>query len=641
MNQAELHHLLATESGAKTEVEQFEIRLYSNLTLIRELFFYLYPEETHQPEFKKLVHLLSKLFSERPDYLTSQDVQRAHDIDWYKSQDLVGMQLYVDLFNQDINGLIQKLDYFEELGVNLLHLMPITTRPKDENDGGYAVNSYTEIDAKYGTKKDFDELTKQLRKRKIHLMLDFVANHTSDEHEWALAAKAGQPKYQDYYHTFANRSAPDVYERTLQEVFPETAPGNFTYIPEMERWVMTVFNTYQWDLNYKNPEVFLAMLTNLVELSNMGADVIRLDALAFLWKKVNTSSQNLPEAHKLISLFRLCLQVIAPGSILLAEAIVAPEEIVKYFGEGNRTGNECEIAYNASLMSLLWNSIATKKSRLLYKSVFNLPSKPKSATWINYIRCHDDIGLGISDRLIHELGWNAWAHRKFLLEYYCQKLEWSPAKGMLFMYNPKTGDGRISGSAASLLGLEKGIEENDQKLIQQSIDKIIMMHGIILSFGGIPMIYAGDELGTTNDYSYAKQPDQQSDNRWVNRPFRDWKKVAERKDNNSISSAIFNRLKDLINIRKQEPALADHNNLVFHYSGNDHLFMFERPMENGRGILIVSNFDEEPHPIQTSILKQMGYVRSNNVLDLVSDHKLSVGNEQLIVASYQILWLKK
>jgi len=641
MNQAKLHHLLVANGSTKSKEDQFNIRLYTNLGLIKDLFFSLYPEEVHTPQFKRLINELSKLFSNRPDVLKDQDLARVNEIDWYKSQEIVGMQLYVDLFNKNLKGISDRLDYFERLGVNFLHLMPITTRPKGENDGGYAVNSYVEIDPKYGTVGELKDLTKKLRSKKMFLMLDFVANHTSDEHKWAKAAKEGHSKYQEYYYTYADRTAPNAFEKSLPEVFPETAPGNFTYNPEMGKWVMTVFNSYQWDLNYRNPDVFLEMLKNLVALSNMGADVIRLDALAFLWKKMNTSSQNLPEAHMLVSLFRLCLQVVAPGTILLAEAIVAPEEIIKYFGEGNREGNECEMAYNASLMALLWNSIATKKSSLLYKSLFNIPIKPFPATWINYIRCHDDIGLGISDAFIQELGWDPRSHRQFLLDYYCQNLEWSPSKGLMFMYNPKTGDGRISGSAASLLGLEKAVEKKDNLKTRRAIDKITMLHGIILSFGGIPMIYSGDEIGTVNDYTFLEDEDKKGDNRWVNRPYRNWNSINEWYNKKGVPGTIFNRLKELIAIRKETPAFADRNNLVLHYSKNPHLFVFERPLDPNKGILILVNFDEVQHPFDALILKQLGYSKSNIIFDLVSDKRKSLRNGHLTVEPYQLLWIKQ
>ena len=384
MNQAALHQLLASQAKGKDANQLFELRLATNLTLIKDLFFAIYPEGGER-NLGKLLKKLHQLFSKRPQHLKDQDLRKLKNGNWYLSEKMVGMQLYVDHFNKDLKGLEEKLDYLHDLGITFLHLMPITTRPKGENDGGYAVNSYTKIDPRYGTKKDLQRLTKKMREKGMYLMLDFVVNHTSDEHAWAKKAKEGNKKYQAFYYTYTNREIPDAYEQTLPEVFPETSPGNYTYIEEMDHWVMTVFNSYQWDLNYTNPEVFLEMLGNLVALSNMGVDVIRFDALAFLWKKLGTDSQNLPEAHTIVALFRMCLQVIAPGTILLAEAIVAPTQILKYFGENVKQGNECEVAYNASLMALLWNSIATKKTALLYKSILALPKKPDSTTWINYI----------------------------------------------------------------------------------------------------------------------------------------------------------------------------------------------------------------------------------------------------------------
>ena len=641
MNQSQLQDLLATHANAKGNNELFNLRLYSNASILKDLFFALYPETLHAETYKILLQKLRQLYHARPTHLKEQDAERMKKIDWYQSQELVGMQLYVDLFNKNLKGVQSKLPYFESLGVNFVHLMPITTRPSKENDGGYAVNSYTEIDPKLGTKEDLAALTKELRKRNMFLMLDFVANHTSDEHEWATKAKMGDATYKSFFYTFPDRRIPDAFEEHMQEVFPETAPGNFTFIPEMNSWVMTVFNTYQWDLNYQNPKVFLAMLENLVELSNMGADVIRLDALAFLWKKLKTNSQNLPEAHKLISLFKLCLQVVAPGSIILAEAIVAPEEIVKYFGEGNRKGNECELAYNASLMALLWDAIATKKTNLLYKSLFNLPHKPATASWINYIRCHDDIGLGISDQYIRELGLHPQSHRSFLLDYYCQGLDWSPAKGLVFMYNPKTKDGRISGSTASLLGLEKGLETKDPQMIEHALLKISMLHGIILSFGGVPMIYAGDEIGALNDYSFLKSTEKKEDNRWVNRPKRNWKSKEDYTDASSIAGGIFHKLQTLISIRKREVAFADKENIVLHDTLNPHIFIYERNAENNNGVLVICNFDEHEQRIESGFLNQLGYSFHNKVFDIIEDQRISFKKKHLVVRPYQLLWLKK
>ena len=645
MNQASLHRLLASNKLDNPEKanlnELFDLRLSTNLPLIQNLFLSLYPEATAPDSFQILMELLPELFKKRSKNHKIQDLRRLKDANWYQSEKMVGMQLYVDRYNKDLNGLNTKIPYLEKLGVNLIHIMPVTTRPKGENDGGYAVNSYTQVDKKYGTKSDLLNLAKKLQSKNMYLMMDFVVNHTSDEFPWAKKAMAGNKKYQDYYYTYPDRQLPDEFENSLPEVFPRTSPGNFTFNKKMNKWVMTVFNNYQWDLNYKNPLVFMDMLTNLVDLANLGVDVIRFDALAFLWKKMGTNSQNLPEAHSLITLFRMCLQIVAPGVVLLAEAIVSPRDIIKYFGEGINKGNECEIAYNATLMALLWNSIATKKTHLLYKNLINIPGKPSEGTWINYIRCHDDIGLGFEDRYIYEVGWDAVAHRKFLLDYYGQKLDWSPAMGQIFMYNPKNGDGRITGSAASLLGLEKGLTQNNQEMIKMSVNKILMLHAIILSYGGIPMIYAGDEIGMLNDYSYVKNNDLKEDSRWANRPEQDWKTVSELDKIDTPQTQIFHSLKRLIKIRRNIPVFADKNNLVLHPNPNPHIFMFERTNNSDKDVLVICNFDETIHIIEVATLAAMGYVSEGKLKDLVSGKNIILKSGLLEINAYQIFWLHK
>ena len=640
MNQAAIHRLISSGLDKKDPEQLFDKRFTANLTLIKDLFFSLYKEDKHKKHFEKLLALLPQLFAKRPEELRLRDIERIGAGNWYQSEKMVGMQLYVDHFNKDLNGVASKISYFKNLGINFLHLMPITTRPKGENDGGYAVNSYHEIDRRYGTKKDLLALTRKMRDENMYLMLDFVANHTSNEFSWAKKAREGNKKYQEYYYTFSDRTIPDAFEKSLPEIFPETAPGNFTFNHQMKKWVMTVFNQYQWDLNYKNPEVFLEMLTNLCKMVNLGVDIVRFDALAFLWKELGTISQNLPQAHNIIALFKMCLQVVAPGVIFLAEAIVSPREILKYFGEGPTKGNECEVAYNASLMALLWNSIATKKTNLLYKSLSNLPEKPQDCTWINYIRCHDDIGLGLDDRFIAEIGWNPQGHRKFLLDYYCQGLDWSPAKGLLFMYNPKNGDGRITGSAASLLGLEKGLEENDPKLIKTSIDKIIMLHGIILAFGGMPLIYAGDEIATLNDYSFMGDETKKDDNRWVNRPSQNWNVVAQLDDKDLPQSKVYHGIKNLISIRKKNVVFSDTNNIALHHTGNQHILVFERRL-NRQGVLVVCNFDESPQVINGSWVAKLGYLKETRYHDMVTNKKYAVNSGFIEVKPYQILWLKR
>lgn len=643
MNQAELHRLLTVKSQERKGnilLSSYEQRLAVNLSLIKTQFFSLYQEKEHKAFFYTLLDKLETLYNDRPKDLQKQDIARLNSGNWYQSEQMTGMQLYVDRFNKNIKGLQEKIPYLEDLGINFLHLMPITTRPKGENDGGYAVNSYHDIDPEYGTKEDFLAFSKKAREKNMFLMLDFVVNHTSDEFIWAKKAKEGSQHYQNYYYTYSDRHIPDEFEKTLPEIFPQSAPGNFTYNNDMEKWVMTCFNTYQWDLNYRNPEVFIEMLGNLMSLANLGVDVIRFDALAFLWKKIGTSSQNLPEAHTLISLFRMCIQVIAPGVILLAEAIVAPRNIIKYFGEGAAEGNECEVAYNASLMALLWNSIATKKASLMVKSVTEIPTKPSDATWINYIRCHDDIGLGYEDDIVRATGYDPYAHKQFILNYYCGKLEWSPAKGLMFMYNPKNGDGRITGSAASLLGLETALEQNNKNIIDYAISKILMLHGIILTYGGIPMIYAGDEIATLNDYSYQQNEDQVNDNRWVNRPMQNWKTVTSlNKQKDKPSSIIYNGLKKMIRLRKDHSVFADTNNIKVFSCPNEHIFVYQR-IDANKSIWVLSNFNEVTETLNIGWLLSIGIHTDKNSVDLLTGEPIHLIQNELPLKPYEQLWIK-
>lgn len=645
MTQAEFHTYQAQKlkkSGVKLDPDRlYQDRKTLNTSFIQNLFFTLYGREKYAGIFEQLLVLLDELYTGRPESLKKIDQDRVLDGHWYQSQNWVGMQLYVDRFCGDLKTLKKRIPYFEDLGVNFLHLMPLTQRPAGPNDGGYAVNSYTEIDPSLGSNEDLEALLKTMRKKKMLLMLDFVVNHTSDEFRWAEKAKAGDTRYHNFYYTYPDRNIPDAFEQTLPEIFPENAPGNFTYIKEMDRWVMTVFNTYQWDLNYSNPEVFLAMLRELVNLANLGVDVVRFDALAFLWKRLGTLSQNLPEAHIVVSLFKMCLHTVAPGVIFLAEAIVAPSDILKYFGEGVMKGNECELAYNATLMALLWNSIATTKTNLLYNNMKALPSKPDSTAWINYVRCHDDIGLGFDDQFIHEAGWDAYLHRKFLREYYSGNRHGSPSIGGIFMYNPKTGDGRIVGNLASLVGLEKAIKKKNGKLHRQAIHKIIMLHAIILSYGGIPMIYAGDELALTNDYSYKKDPDKRNDNRWMNRPLHPWDIVATLGDSNSDAATIFNQLKSLIDKRKKEPCFADNNRIDLLDPENIHLLAYRREdAASDQFVMVLANFSPEKQVLNTSWLRSAGFDRSKKVQDLIQGKAISIRKQQLSIKPYEVFWLR-
>jgi amylosucrase len=395
-------------------------------------------------------------------------------------------------------------------------------------------------------------------------------------------------------------------------------------------------------LNYQNPAVFSEMLDILLFWANQGVDILRLDAVAFLWKKIGGSSQNETEAHILLQLFKDCCQVTAPGTLFIAEAIVAPVEIVKYFGEDAINAKECEIAYNATLMALLWDSVATKNAKLLKQGIRNLPDKLERATWLNYIRCHDDIGLGFTDESIVQAGYEPYSHRQFLLNYFSGKFNNTAARGLLFGQNPKNNDARISGTLTSLIGLEMALEDGDQTNINLTIQHIILLHSIIFSFGGIPLIYYGDEIGTLNDYSYMGNLSKANDNRWAHRPKIDWKKAQLRKITGTIEQTIFSALQQMIRVRKNISAFGDFNNRELINLSNPHLFAFLRIDPNNQDhVLVIGNFDGNYQSLNLSEIDtpRLRLNDNENIKDLYSGDSPSLFKNELVLPPFRFYWL--
>lgn len=628
---------------SEQDLRHFYTRLGANFYGIHSLFQKLYGDRddfAHQAQ--KLVETMALQYIKRPEKLRQLDLDRERDYNWFLSQQWVGMALYCKGFANNLSGLQNRLQYFQELGVNLVHVMPILRCPEGSSDGGYAVSDFGEINPEIGTLEDLQQLADEMRKRNILLTLDVVVNHTSNQHYWATSAKAGDKKYQDYYYCFNNRNVPDMFEESMPEIFPETSPGNFTWDQEMSRWVMTVFNDYQWDLNYSNPSVFIEMLNIILFWANQGADILRLDAVAFLWKKIGSTCQNEREAHLILQLMKDCCQVTAPGVVFIAEAIVAPVEVIKYFGEDAVIAKECEIAYNATFMALLWDAVATKNACLLNQGIKNLPVKLERATWLNYVRCHDDIGLGFDDRDILLCGYEPNNHRKFLVDYFTGKFDESHARGLPFGQNPKTGDSRISGSLASLVGLEYALETGDNKAIDDSIKLILLLHGMILSFGGIPLLYYGDEIGTLNDDSYRDDPYKKGDTRWIHRPSIDWDKAMQRNTPGAVEFQIFNALKRMIAVRKEIDVFADFNNRELIEVANPHLFAFGRYhiQQPNEQVLVVANFSNKPQHLNLEDLKtwQNQY---RPLVDLYRGESPEVFKRSLVIPGFSFYWLRE
>lgn len=624
------------------ELRHFYTRLGANFYSIYSLFHVLYGErDDFAKQALSLVEAMARQYICRSELLKNKDIDRERDHNWFLHQKWVGMALYTDGFASNLKGLNDKLFYFDELGINMLHIMPILECPEGSSDGGYAVSNFRKVDHRIGTNNELCTLSNSLQQRDILLTLDVVVNHTSNEHEWAQRARQGEKKYQDYYYLFDDRAVPDMFEQTMPEIFPETAPGNFTWDEGMHKWVMTVFNEYQWDLNYSNPAVFIEMLDIILFWANQGADIIRLDAVAFLWKKIGSTCQNEREAHLILQLMKDCCQVTAPGVLFIAEAIVAPVEIIKYFGEDAINAKECEIAYNATFMALLWDAVATKNSKLLYQGLKSLPDKLDRATWLNYVRCHDDIGLGFDNSDISAVGYNPEEHRKFLIDYYTGKFSDSDARGFPFGHNDKTGDARISGSLASLVGLETALESKDPQRIDNAVRHIILLHSLILSFGGIPLLYYGDELGTLNDCSFLEDHSKAHDSRWTHRPNFDWKVAELRHEQGTIQQRIFNSLRKMIAVRKEITAFADFNNRELITIENPHLFVFSRfdLTRTTGGVLVVVNFDARPQHLDLNQPHIKAIITHGRIRDLVSGDAPAMMKDQLVIPPYHFYWL--
>ena len=626
----------------RQDLRHFYTRLGANFYAIHRLFQHLYGDRDDTTEqMVRLVQVLADGYIDRSESLERSDIEREGNHNWFLSQEWVGVSLYSSGFATDLQGVREKLPYLQELGVNMVHVMPVLRCPEDASDGGYAVSDFREIDPSIGTLEDLRELAEAVHARGMLLTLSVVVNHTSDQHEWARRACAGEVEYQDYYYVYDDRTSPDMFEETMPEIFPETAPGNFTWDEAMGKWVMTVFNDYQWDLNFRNPAVLIEMIAIILFWADKGADIVRLDAVAFLWKRIGSTCQNEREAHLILQLMKDCCQVAAPGVLFIAEAIVAPVEITKYFGEDAVIAKECEIAYNATFMALLWDAVATCSARLLEIGIRNLPTKLDRATWLNYIRCHDDIGLGFDDLDIEAAGFDPTAHRRFLVDYFTGSNADSPARGMPFGVNDRTGDARISGSLASLAGLESALEADDQAGVERAIRIILLLHGMILSFGGIPLLYYGDELGTQNDYSFQDDPAKAGDSRWMHRPDIDWDRAERRHRRGSVEQRIFDGLKRAIAVRKTLPAFADFNNRELIATSNPHLFAFWRtdPEYGDGAILVVANFDGEAQHLDLSDLGNRGMFGHGDGVDLLSGEVPARVEDQLMIPAHGFYWL--
>lgn len=614
--------------------EAFELRLRRRWTELTLALHELYGTRADEVA-ERLVLQAAAAYRVREPALHRLDHRRILEPDWLQQPRMFGYAAYADRFAGTLDGVAERIDYLEELGVSYLHLMPLLRPREGDNDGGYAVASYREVRPDLGDVADLAGLAAALREKGISLVLDLVLNHVAREHDWARRARAGEQRYRDYFHIFPDRLMPDAYERTLPEVFPEFAPGNFTWDPELGGWVWTTFHEWQWDVNWSNPDVLVEYADITLFLANAGVEVVRLDAIAFTWKRLGTDCQNQPEVQALTQALRAVARIACPALSFKAEAIVGPRDLVQYLGTGERAGRVSDLAYHNSLMVQTWSMLATKDVRLTAHALRALPAVPASSTWITYLRCHDDIGWAIDDADAAAVGWDGYLHRRFLSDWYVGQFPGTWSRGLVFQANPQTGDRRISGMTAALCGLD-ATRDRDPVGAQVSIARILLGHAIIAGFGGVPVIWSGDELGMANDERWAEEPGHEDDNRWVHRPRMDWELAQRRHTVGNVEHLIFRGLTHIARVRARLPHLHASVPSVVLDVWNPGVLAFARPHPVGT-MLCIYNVTELPRSVPGWLLRQYGLAAG---VEALSGQAVSIGDDDSArLPGYAAWWL--
>ena len=602
----------------------FVQRMEKHQDELRWLYMELYGNDAMYAELCEQMH---DYYSKRSTELRKRDIKKEKNPDWFKEKEMLGMMLYIDNFAGDLKGVERKLPYLKECNVNCIHLMPFLDTPKGKSDGGYAVADFRKVRPDLGTMKDLARLTEKCHENDMNVCMDFVMNHTSEEHEWAKRARAGEGEYMSRYFFYDNGDIPARYEETVPQVFPTTAPGNFTWLPEIGHYVLTTFYPYQWDLNYRNPRVFNEMMYNFLFLANQGMDIIRIDAVPYIWKELGTSCRNLKEVHTIVRMMRMIAEIVCPSVILLGEVVMEPEKVVPYFGTVEKP--ECHMLYNVTTMATTWNSIATRDIRLLKKQMDIVSRLPKQYTFLNYLRCHDDIGWGLDFDTMKQWGMEEPSHKRYLNDYFTGKIADSISRGELYNDDPVTQDARFCGTTASMCGIEAaGFEGNAEKM-QTAIQEDLMLHAYMLTQSGIPMLYSGDELGQVNDYSYKEDAEKVSDSRYLHRGAFLWELADKRKDLSTVQGKLFQMLNRLEQIRRQENVFSQEAEVYTYDVHNDSILGILREYKGERFIALF-NFSERE---QTAWMQEEGIFRN-----LVNGEIVEVKDP--VLKGYEFVWMK-
>ncbi len=616
------------ETAQRTEKADlsYETRLGRHMDELKWLYMELYDSQEH---FQDLLKNLKQFYEERKAPLKALDQAREKEPGWYRKNGMLGMMLYVDQFAGTLNGVREKLEYIKRCNVNYVHLMPLLDTVEGRSDGGYAVADFRKVQEKLGTMEDLERLADECHRDGISLCLDFVMNHTSEDHEWAKRARAGEKEYQDRYFFFDNYSMPAMYEKTVPQVFPTTAPGNFTWLPDRQEFVMTTFYPYQWDLNYRNPVVFNEMMYNFLYLANQGIDVLRIDAVPYIWKQIGTNCRNLPQVHTIVRMMRMIGEIVCPGIVLLGEVVMEPDKVAPYFGTVEKP--ECHMLYNVTTMATTWHTVATRDVRLLKRQMEIVSSLPSDYTFLNYLRCHDDIGWGLDYPLLEQWGMLQVPHKKYLNDHFTGRLEGSVSRGELYNEDFVTGDARFCATTASMCGVEKAGFEQDEYAMGAAIQVDVMLHAYMLFLSGIPMLYSGDEIGQVNDYTYKEDPNKAADSRYIHRGKFQWDLVENIGKPETVQGRLFARLAELETIRGREKVFDASADFRILETWDDGILGLVRESEDGK-LIGLFNFSDEP---------RIAWIHEDDGLyrDLLSGNEMEASG--VWVNGHGFFWMKQ
>ena len=605
--------------------ELFKKRLERHHDELRWLYMELY---NNGDMFAELCDKMRTFAVERDTDLLAIDKEREANPTWFRGNDMLGMMLYIDNFAGNLKGVKEKLSYLSSCNVNCIHLMPFLESPKGRSDGGYAVADFRKVQPELGKMEDLKDLARACHKKHINLCMDFVMNHTSEDHEWAKKAREGDGEYMSRYFFYDNPAIPTEYDRTVPQVFPTTAPGNFTYLDKMGYYVMTTFYPYQWDLNYKNPRVFNEMMYNFLYLANQGMDIIRIDAVPYIWKELGTQCRNLPQVHTIVRMMRMICEIVCPSVLLLGEVVMEPEKVVPYFGTVEKP--ECHMLYNVTTMATTWHSVASRDIRLLKKQMDIVNSLPKDYLFLNYLRCHDDIGWGLDYATLKDWGMREVEHKRFLNQYFTGKYEGSVSRGELYNDDPVTQDARFCGTTASMCGVESALERGDENSLSAAIRQDLMLHAYMLTQSGIPMLYSGDEIGQLNDASYKEDAAKKEDSRYLHRGKFKWDLASKKDKKGTLEERIFSGLAKLEQIRRSRDVFKSDAAVYTYDVKDDSILCILRENEKERFIAIF-NFSDEA---KTAWMEESGTYEN-----LMTGEKLELVN--LTVQGHDFVWASK